>query len=132
LAQAVLRGQTNGYRRHPQLERFRAQPSPLGAIADYLRCVHLEALRRGYAFEAGKISPARGYGVIAVTRGQLMHEWSHLMSKLKVRDPKRHEQLARVSRPQPHPSFRIVPGDVETWEKRREALPNNRLQRTVR
>ena len=39
LAQAVLRGRTNGYLHHPQLQRFRAQPSPLGAIADYLRAV---------------------------------------------------------------------------------------------
>jgi hypothetical protein len=43
LAQAVLRGRTNGYVHHPQLERFRAESSPLGAIADYLRGVHGEA-----------------------------------------------------------------------------------------
>jgi hypothetical protein len=53
LAQAVLRGRTNGYVHHPQLQRFRAQPSPLGAIADYLRGVHLEAVRRGYALRRG-------------------------------------------------------------------------------
>lgn len=66
LAQAVLRGRTNGYLHHPQLQRFRAQPSPLGAIADYLRGVHAEAVGRGYAFAARKISPAHGSGVIAV------------------------------------------------------------------
>jgi len=118
LAQAVLRGRTKGYRHHPQVQRFRAQPSPLGAIADYLRSVRLEAVGRGYAFAPRKISPARGSGVIAVTRGQLMHEWSHLMMKLELRDPERRDQLAGVSRPRPHPSFRIVSGEVETWEKR--------------
>src|SRR5690606_6579557 len=87
LAQAVLRGRTNGYRHHPQLQRFRAQPSPLGAIADYLRGVHAEATNRGYAFAVQKISPARASSVIAVTRGQLMHEWSHLMAKLAIREP---------------------------------------------
>jgi len=56
LAQAVLRGGTKAYLHHPQLQRFRAQPSPLGAIADYLRGVHDEAIRRGYAFMARKIS----------------------------------------------------------------------------
>ncbi len=117
LAQAVLRGRTSGYRHHPQLHRFRAQPSPLGAIADYLRGVHAEAVGRGYAFAAQRISPARGSGVMEVTRGQLMHEWSRLMAKLEIRDPVRRDQLARVSRPRPHPSFRIVSGDVETWEK---------------
>ena len=93
LAQAVLRGRTNGYRHHPQLQRFRAQPSPLGAIADYLRGVHAEAVNRGYAFAARKISPARASGVIAVTRGQLMHEWSHLMAKLAIRDPELRSRL---------------------------------------
>ena len=29
LARAVLQGRTVGYRNHPQLERFRAQPEPL-------------------------------------------------------------------------------------------------------
>lgn len=117
LAQAVLRGRTNGYRHHPQLQRFRGQPSPLGAIADYLRSVHVEAVNRGYAFAARKISTARASGVIAVTRGQLMHEWSHLMAKLAIRDPELRGRLTHVRRPQSHPSFRIVSGHVETWER---------------
>ena len=118
LAQAVLRGRTTGYLHHPQLQRVRSQPSPVGAIADYLRGVHAEANRRGYEFAARKISRARSSGVIPVTRGQLMYEWSHLMAKLAIRDPVLHGRLAPIRRPQSHPSFRIVPGDVETWEKR--------------
>ena len=82
LAQAVLRGRTHGYVRHPQLDRFRAQASPVGAIADYLRGVHAEAVIRGYAFAGRKISLATRSGVIAVTRGQINHEWSHLVAKL--------------------------------------------------
>jgi hypothetical protein len=118
LAQAVLRGRTTGYVHHPQLERFRARPSPVGAIADYLRSVHAEANSRGYAFASRKISRARGSGVIPVTRGQLMYEWSRLMGKLAIRDPELHGRLVLVSRPQSHPSFRIVSGGVKTWEKR--------------
>jgi hypothetical protein len=118
LAQAVLRGRTQGYRHHPQLQRFRAQPSPLAALADYLRVVHAESVGRGYAFAARNISPARGAGALAVTRGQLMHEWSHLMAKLEAREPGLRRKLARVRRPRPHPSFRVVPGDVEPWERR--------------
>jgi hypothetical protein len=117
LAQAVLRGRTKGYRHHPQLHRFRAQPSPIGAIADYLRSVHAEAEHRGYAFAARKISPARSSGVIAVTCGQVTLEWSHLMIKLARRDPELRARLTRIRRPQAHPSFRIVRGDVEAWEK---------------
>jgi hypothetical protein len=117
LAQAVLRGRTNGYLHHPQLRRFRAQSSPRGAIADYLRSVHVEAVRRGYAFTVRKIGRARGSGLIAVTRGQVMHEWSHLMTKLEARDRELQGRIARVARPQPHPSFCIVPGEVEPWER---------------
>jgi len=119
LAQAVLRGRTTGYRHHPQLQRFRAQPSPIGAIADYLRSVHAEAIDRGYAFAGEKISPARSSGAIVVTRGQMKLEWSHLMSKLARRDPELRARMTRIRRPRAHPSFRIVSGDVESWEKQR-------------
>ena len=117
LAQAVLRGRTKGYLHHPQLERFRSRPSPTGAIAEYLRAVHAESVRRGYRFEARKIARARTSGSIPVTRGQLEHEWERLMRKLAKRDPERLAGLERVRRPMPHPSFRIVAGGVARWEK---------------
>jgi hypothetical protein len=117
LAQAVLRGRTKGYRHHPQLDRFRAQSSPIGAIADYLRSVHAEADQRGYAFAAHKISTARSTGSIAVTRGQMTLEWGHLMAKLARRDPELRGRLTRIRRPRAHPLFRIVSGDVESWER---------------
>ena len=119
LAQAVLRGRTKGYVHHPQLHRFRAQASPCGAIAEYLRGVHAEAADRGYAFAARKIGRARSSDHIAVTRGQIMHEWNHLGAKLAIRNPEWRHRLEAVTRPQPHPLFRIVAGDVEEWEKGR-------------
>ena len=117
LAQAVLAGRTLGYRHHPQLQRFRAKASPRGAVAEYLRGVHAEAATRGYAFSARKIGRARSSAHIEVTRGQLMHEWQHLLAKLAIRDPERRDRLAVVKSPRPHPLFRIVSGDVEAWEK---------------
>ena len=36
LAREVLRGNTRGYRHHPQLDRFRASAAPLSAINAYL------------------------------------------------------------------------------------------------
>ena len=133
LAQAVLRGRTNGYLHHPQLRRFSAQPSPRAAIADYLRGVHAEGASRGYAFSWRLISRARGCDGIAVTRGQLAHEWNHLLAKLAIRDPALRNRLEVVRRPQPHPMFRIVPGDVEGWEKnqRRSAGRGRTPTRTV-
>ena len=130
LAQAVLRGETKGYVRHPQLARFQGQPSPAGLIAEYLRAVHAEAMSRGYHFSASKIGRSRPPGRLAVTRGQLEFEWRHLMKKLMVRDPERRARLEKVRRPQPHPLFSVSRGGVAEWEK--VALPGRLPQRTNR
>lgn len=116
LAQAVLRGQTRGYTRHPQLNRFRAAPDPLAAIAAYLHAVHAEALRRGYAFDAARIAASGPALPLDATRGQLDYEWAHLRAKLRVRAPDDLAALASIAIPDAHPLFRIVPGDVEAWE----------------
>jgi hypothetical protein len=86
LAQKVLRGNTAGYRSHPQLHRFRESDQPLVAISTYLWAVHDEATRRGYAFDASKIALERRPLSLAVTRGQLLFEWKHLKEKLRRRD----------------------------------------------
>jgi len=116
LAQTVLRGATRGYRHHPQLARFRAQPHPLRALAAFLDGLWREAERRGYSFDASKIARRRLRGRIAETEGQLLHEWRHLRRKLRERAPERYREFRRVTRPLPHPLFRIVPGPVREWE----------------
>lgn len=118
LARAVLRGQTRGYRHHPQLARFQAHPSPRAAISTYLSEVHREARRRGYAFDASKIGPARTVAPIPVTRGQVEYEWDHLLAKLARRSPAHHAQWRRLKSPQCHPLLRQRAGAVEPWEKR--------------
>jgi hypothetical protein len=117
LAQAVLKGETKGYVHHPQLLRFREQHSPVGSIAEYLRAIHTEAVGRGYVFAGNKISRARAPRRLTVTRGQLELEWDHLREKLRKRDPERLASLASVERPRAHPLFRIVRGDVASWER---------------
>ena len=117
LAQAVLRGKTRGYRQHPQLIRFRHQPSPTGAIAAYLRDLHAESATRGYAFDRRKVGRGAPVGALTVTRGQLDYEWGRLMTKLAARDPERRGRLATIKRPRPHPLFRVVRGGVEAWER---------------
>jgi hypothetical protein len=57
LAQAVLAGRTQGYRHHPQLQRFAAQPDALMAVNAYLAEVLAESQRRGYRFDASKVPP---------------------------------------------------------------------------
>lgn len=117
LARAVLRGETAGYRHHPQLLRFKSHPAPRTAINAYLAAVLLEAERRGYSFDASKVGPVRGTVIITATAGQLSYEWRHLLTKLERRNPVLHRQWRPTRFPEPHPIFRVVAGKVETWER---------------
>lgn len=117
LARAVLRGETRGYRAHPQLERFRAQRSPRAAIDRYLLAVHAEAAARGYSFDRSKIGRPGPHAPIPVSAGQLHHEWEHLMRKLSVRNVELHGRWKAITAPECHPLFCVVPGEVESWER---------------
>lgn len=73
LARAVLRGQTK----------------------------HAEATNRGYVFNGRKVGTARCSGRIAVTEGQIAHEWEHLLRKLSRRSPALYRRA----------------GEIESWER---------------
>ena len=124
LAQKVLRGQTTGYRHHPQLVRFRdgtstapgaPAPAPGALISAYLHGLADEADRRGYRFRRELVlaRPAPD-GSLTVTTGQLALELEHLRRKVSVRAP---EWLAHLDRAAPHPLFVVVDGPVEPWER---------------
>ena len=117
LARAVLRGQTIGYRHHPQLDRFKTHAAPRSAINAYLAQVHAESLARGYAFDRGKVGPVRDASRIMVNAGQLAHEWRHMLAKLRVRNPGVYRKWHGLESPEAHPVFEVVPGPVEAWEK---------------
>lgn len=72
LAQKVLRGETGGYKNHPQLIRFKLSADPPAAIAQYLRAIYAEAVNRGYSFNAEKIHPAAFARALTCPRGQLL------------------------------------------------------------
>jgi hypothetical protein len=124
LCQKVLRGETKGYKHHPQVHRFRnlrgnllekGSLSPdirklladcndekfaVYAISFYLDYVHKESESRGYHFDHSKISyPCLDLmrGIIPVTKGQVQYEMKHLLHKLRFRDPKRFTSLVGVS-----------------------------------
>jgi len=117
LARAVLRGETRGYRHHPQLERFRAHCTPRTAINAYLAGVLEESQARGYSFNATKVGPVRGRTEIAATTGQVAHEWRHLLRKLEARSPELFVRLSVIAKPQLHPLFRVTAGAVADWER---------------
>lgn len=117
LAQAVLRGETKGYRNHPQLERFKLSSAPLAAISVYLTAIHAESECRGYSFDKTKIKASRKSLVLAVSSGQMEYEWFHLMQKLKARNPEVYRKWHKEKVWDAHPMFRVKKGGVEEWER---------------
>ncbi len=118
LAQKVLSGQTQGYRHHPQLQRFRQSGDPVAAIGFYLRVLWQEANRRGYRFDSSRIvMPTGNPSHIPATSGQLAFEKRHLLDKLAKHAPRQAETLENTGQPLHHPLFFIHEGPVEKWEK---------------
>jgi hypothetical protein len=120
LAKKVLRGETKGYKNHPQLQRFKEFKNPLLAINSYLYYVYLEGKKRCYNFKRGKISPGKIIlGKIPVTKGQIEFEFSHLWEKLEKRDRQKLEEIKkeRENFPEVNPIFYIIEGKVEKWER---------------
>lgn len=132
LARKVLRGETKGYRNHPQLDRFKRAPDPLAAIDDYLAAICDHATQRGYSFDRSKIAPTGRAPLIDVTDGQIAYEWSHLLSKLKARSPDHYALWSGHTHPGPHPLFRVVPGPIEPWEKPIIITPDESWRDTAR
>lgn len=115
LAKAVLAGETKGYRHHPQLERFKSHDRPLDAIRYYLGIVYFAAENRNYSFDLSKVGPLPVVDPITATEGQIEYEWEHLMAKLRERSPETAVKWAH-HRPDTHPLFKIIPGNVEDFE----------------
>lgn len=117
LARAVLRGETKGYKNHPQLIRFKSHADPLKAIDGYLQTVLSEAETRGYSFDKSKIGRDIDVEPIAVATGQILFEWQHLMSKLSARSPELFQQSKDIANPECNPFFHVQEGPIEAWER---------------
>ncbi len=117
LALKVLQGQTKGYTQHPQLLRFKQHPQPIVAITAYLHTVVDEAERRNFSFKREKLEARVLVAPITLTTGQLAYETKHLKTKLLARDLKRHQMYSENDCFEAHPLFKVIPGDIETWEK---------------
>ena len=117
LAQAVLRGETKGYKFHPQLERFKKSSNPKFAISNYLTTIYDESLYRGYSFNKSKIHVSIEPTIIQVTSGQLEFERIHLMKKLKDRSKNIYAKWHSLDTLEQNPMFQVCGGTVESWEK---------------
>jgi hypothetical protein len=117
LAQAVLKGNTKGYKNHPQLIKFRLHTEPLHAIAYYLQEIFDDAIKRGYKFDQTKFTHSDIPQLIPTTSGQLEFEFHHLLTKLQKRSIPDYERIRNIKSILPHPLFKITPGKVEDWEK---------------
>jgi hypothetical protein len=117
LAKKVLEGLTKGYKNHPQLDRFRQVKEPVDAMSQYLYAVLTEAKLRNYNFDGEKAGRSFKVNTIKVTRGQIDYEWQHLLKKLEKRDRNKYLQIKDEKAIKPHPLFRIVDGEIESWEK---------------
>jgi hypothetical protein len=116
LAQKVLQGITKGYKKHPQLRRFKKSANPVGAIANYLAHIASEAEERNYSFNRAKIEAETFEGTIEVNLGQMNYEMEHLLGKLAKRAPAVYQSLKTIEVVRPHPLFKVIDGGVEDWE----------------
>jgi hypothetical protein len=116
LAKHVLEGKTKGYKNHPQLSRFKATEHPIDAVNQYLSEIFIEASNRNYNFDRHKIDWTFQRSELAVTIGQLNYEARHLLNKLQIRDTMRFEKLKTIAIFDSHPLFKVIDGDVESWE----------------
>jgi hypothetical protein len=116
LARKVLSGATRGYRKHPQLIRFSESQQPLIAIELFLYGIFQEAKRRHYRFSPALVTKPATAITIDETEGQLLYEWRHLKRKLERRSPEQFAKVNPIVNPQSHPLFRIIPGEIRSWE----------------
>jgi len=119
LAKKVLEGKTRGYRKHPQLIRFRNTEYPVQAINTYLHFIFEESMNRKYKFDKSKVdNPPVITITIPVTDGQINYEVLHLLQKLDKRDPQKYKLLKESQEVELHPIFKEIRGNIEEWEKK--------------
>ena len=117
MARNALLGKGHGYRNHPQLLRFKKQDNPLIFIDTYLLCVYNESIKRNYHFNRDLFGFNFTDLKIDVTDGQVLYEFKHLKRKLKTRDFEKYSKLKEIKFPEVNPVFKVVIGDIESWEK---------------
>ena len=117
LAQAVIYGETHGYKNHPQVSRFDKQ-----SICKYLWTIYFEAQEREFNFDSSKIKlDYTDNSKLPVTSAQLDYEWEHLQNKLRERSPNKYsDNLHRWAFDEfirANECFFKTSGPIELWER---------------
>lgn len=105
LARKVLQGKTKGYKNHPQLQKFKTQKNPVGAIDTYLLYVWKEANMRCYNFNREKIGKSFTNKKIGINKKEIMNEFELLKNKLKKRNYTKYKEIIRIREPEVNPLF---------------------------
>lgn len=125
LALNVLKGNTVGYKNHPQLLRFKETRHPISKMNDYLHFICDEADIRGYNFDRSKLFERsdlneQAFNVILVNHEQVLYEWNFLRDKVLTRGgdwkhilPITIQECENIC----NPMFYVIPGPIEDWEK---------------
>lgn len=116
LAKNVLLWNTKWYKNHPQLNRFKASFDQIKSIDAFLYQIYLEAKSRGYNFTLSKINKIDLAWIISVTKWQLDYEFSHLLSKLELRDNCKYRELLKEKNIESNSIFKIIDWEIEKWE----------------
>lgn len=127
LAKKVLEGKTNGYKNHPQLERFKKSKNPLISINQYLLYIIEEAKKRNYNFDIKKIEIPKNFArfdsskarreILKINSKQLKYELDHLIKKLEKRSPSETKKIKSIKKIETNPIFKSKQGEIEDWEK---------------
>lgn len=78
--------------------------------------VHSDAESRGYRFDRSKLGRIVTEEGMIATDGQLLYEWSWLMSRLRRRNEPIYRRQLIVRKASAHPPFHVVTGPIARWE----------------
>lgn len=116
----VLSGKRDGYKNHPQLDRFKQTDNPMAYLSSYAWPLVFEGRGRDYNLNEKYIVANWDSSLaLPVTRGQVDYEIQHLLKKLEVRDIECYNYLKRRTNCiSVHPLFYVVENNnIEEWER---------------
>ena len=104
LAKKVLEGKTKGYKKHPELNKFKGK-NQIKLINSFLLEIFKESEKRGYSFNKNKIGNELTKQKKMIPKKEIEFEFQHLKNKLKKRNLKKLIELAKIKKIELNPIF---------------------------